>query len=119
MKVGPKDYLKLGDWNACCDRCAAKYKASELRLEWTGFRVCDICYEPRHPQDLIRPRHESRSIPWSRPPQNDYVTGLAYSLVADGSAIADGSHVADGGVGSPTDGAEIFVVFGPINSSSL
>lgn len=119
MKVGPADYFKLGDYNAICDRCATKFKASELRREWQGFMVCDVCFEPRHPQDLIIVRPERRGIPWSRPAQNDYILGLAYNLIADGSRIADGSVIADGGVGQPSDNAEVFVVFGPVNPDSL
>lgn len=34
------DYYAPGSWNANCDRCGGKYKASELRQEWTGLRVC-------------------------------------------------------------------------------
>ena len=65
-----KTYYKLNDWNALCDRCQKKYKASQLRLEWTGFRVCDDCWEPRHPQELLRTRKEDESVPWTRPDSN-------------------------------------------------
>lgn len=62
-----KDNLILGDWNAICDRCGFKYKASALKEEWTGWMVCDKCWEPRHPQDLIRGIPDDPSVPWSRP----------------------------------------------------
>ena len=35
---------------AICDRCGFQYKYSQLRKEWTGFRVCAECYEPKSPQ---------------------------------------------------------------------
>ena len=70
MIRGPKDYLKLGDHNAWCDRCGMKYKASELRKEWQGFMVCSGCYEPRNPQDFIRAIPEN-APPWSRPRNDD------------------------------------------------
>tara|TARA_R110000751_G_scaffold4750_7_gene23038 strand:+ start:1709 stop:2197 length:489 start_codon:yes stop_codon:yes gene_type:complete len=35
---------------AICDRCGFQYKYLQLREEWTGFRVCPECYEPKHPQ---------------------------------------------------------------------
>ena len=41
---------------AICDRCGFRYKYTKLRKEWTGFRVCSECYEPKHPQ-LDPPRH--------------------------------------------------------------
>ena len=61
------DNYKHGDWNAICDRCGFKYKASKLREEWTGFMVCKECYEPRHPQDFLRGVADDPSVPWSRP----------------------------------------------------
>ena len=118
MKVGARDYYRHGDHNAICDSCGFKYKASELRRRWDGFYVCDADYEERHPQDLIKPRKEKSSVPWSRPAQNDYILGLSYQL-ADGTYMADGTIIADGGAGSPTDDAEVFVVFGPVDPDSL
>jgi hypothetical protein len=35
---------------ALCDRCGREYPYLSLLEEWTGFRVCDTCYEPKHPQ---------------------------------------------------------------------
>ena len=35
---------------AICDRCGFQYKYLTLKKEWTGFRVCPECYEPKHPQ---------------------------------------------------------------------
>lgn len=37
---------------AICDRCGQRYKYLELKKEWTGFKVCPECYEPKHPQLL-------------------------------------------------------------------
>lgn len=35
---------------AICDRCGQRYFLRELKKEWTGFKVCPECYEPKHPQ---------------------------------------------------------------------
>mgnify|MGYP001169572177 FL=1 len=35
---------------ALCDRCGFEYKLHEIKKEWTGFKVCDNCFEPKHPQ---------------------------------------------------------------------
>ena len=35
---------------AICDRCGFQYPYLDLKKEWTGFRVCVECYEPKHPQ---------------------------------------------------------------------
>ena len=43
---------------AICDRCGFRYSYPKLVKEWTGFRVCQECYEPKHPQ-LIPPKNVS------------------------------------------------------------
>jgi len=66
--MGNADYLKFdGDWNALCDRCGFKFKASELKETWDNLRVCKSCWEPRHPQDFLRGFPDDSSVPWSRP----------------------------------------------------
>lgn len=35
---------------AICDQCGQRFMLSELKKEWTGFKVCQECYEPKHPQ---------------------------------------------------------------------
>lgn len=35
---------------AICDRCGQQFFLKELKKEWTGFKVCNECYEPKHPQ---------------------------------------------------------------------
>jgi hypothetical protein len=52
--MGKADYLKLGDYNAICDVCGFKYKASELQMRWDGLFVCEKDWEPRHPQDYVK-----------------------------------------------------------------
>jgi NAD-dependent SIR2 family protein deacetylase len=37
---------------AICDRCGQQYYLKELKKEWTGMKVCQECYEPKHPQLL-------------------------------------------------------------------
>lgn len=43
------NYYKLGSYNYICVRCGQKYKAEQLRTEWTGLTVCENCYDPKHP----------------------------------------------------------------------
>jgi hypothetical protein len=70
-----KTYLKLGDWNAICDVCGFKYKASELRKRWDNMRVCDKDWEERHPQDFLKVKPDHQKVPWARTEQADkYVT---------------------------------------------
>lgn len=62
-----KTHLVLGDWNAICDQCGRKYKASQLRKRWDGLMVCAEDYETRHPQEFVRGRKDSGHVPWTRP----------------------------------------------------
>ena len=70
--MGKADTLKLGDWNAICDKCGMKRKASTLRKNWEGFMVCaDTCWEPRHESDFFRIKPDNQNVPWTRPEQAD------------------------------------------------
>ncbi len=42
------------DWNAICDRCGFRYRASELKRNWQGLRVCAEDFEPRNSQEFVR-----------------------------------------------------------------
>ena len=84
--MGRADYLKLGDHNAICDRCGFKFKASDLKLEWTGWRVCKSCWEPRHPQEFLKGHKDDQQVAWNRPDSNantDVTTVDGKNLVSD------------------------------------
>jgi len=73
--MGKRDYLKHGDWNAICDRCGIKYKASELKMEWDNLFVCNDCWEERHPQDFVRGLRDDQTVPIARPrPPDLFIT---------------------------------------------
>lgn len=61
------NYYKKGDWNAICDVCGQKFKASELRRRWDNLRVCPDDFEERHPQDFLKGKKDDQSVPWARP----------------------------------------------------
>ena len=65
--MADQNSLKLGDWNAICDVCGFKFKASKLQKRWDGAMVCKDDFEHRHPMDFFRGRKEDTSVPWSRP----------------------------------------------------
>jgi len=56
-----------GTYNALCDVCGQKYKASELKLRWDGYWCCPRDWEMRHPQDLLRMFSDTRQLPYTRP----------------------------------------------------
>ena len=67
------------EWNAVCDRCGFEFKASELNLEWTGFRVCGKCLDHRHPLDYVRAPREDVAITNVRPEGVDAFTDITYT----------------------------------------
>jgi hypothetical protein len=60
-----------GAWNVICDRCGFKFKNFQCKMEWTGFFVCEKCWEPRHPQEFLRGVTDNQSVPISRPEPTD------------------------------------------------
>jgi hypothetical protein len=71
--MGRADELRLGDWNARCDRCGAKRKGSELRLTWDNLYVCPEHWEPRQPQDFVRSILENPNPPFVRNPLDTFI----------------------------------------------
>lgn len=48
------------------------YPYTTLRKEWTGFRTCQECWEPKHPQlDPIYPPPEPQAIFEPRPDRKE------------------------------------------------
>lgn len=83
-----QNWLKLGDYNAICDSCGRKYKASTMLKRWDGLFVCKEDYEIRHPQEFLRVRADKQSVPIPRPePTPDHFINVCY--LWDRSAYAD------------------------------
>lgn len=66
-----------GDWNAICDICGFKFKASQLVENWKKQKVCKDDWEPMHPQLFLRPRKEKTAVAWARP--DEVVTNTIYT----------------------------------------
>ena len=79
------NYYKGGDWNAICDVCGNKLKASTLRQRWDGLMVCADDFEFRHPQDLMKAPPPERAIPWSRPEAPDTFITVNYISASTGT----------------------------------
>lgn len=88
--MGRVGYFRNGTWNATCDQCGQPFKASSLIRDGQtrgALRVCHECYDPLHPQELMRPAVDPKPVPWSRPEPPDI-------FVQNGSG--DGLRVIDG-----------------------
>lgn len=80
--------LKLGQWNAICDRCGFKFKSGELKKDWQGLMVCNEDFELRNPQDFLRIQPERVVPDWVRPrPPDIFIENLG---LFDVMAVSDG-----------------------------
>jgi hypothetical protein len=84
-------FYKKADWKSICDRCGFLYKASQLKKEWNGLRVCKVCWEPRHPQDFVRGKKDDQSVPWTRSESTDVETDSS-AWAATTTAVPDGTN---------------------------
>lgn len=76
---------KHGDYNAICDRCGFKVKASTLKKTWDGFMVCPEDWEPRHPLDFAKGPRPERVLPFTRPEGEDVSIGPTYISTSIGT----------------------------------
>lgn len=84
----PLNSVKWGDWNAICDVCGFKFKASQMQKRWDGLMVCREDYEIKHPQLMLRVQPDNPSVPWTRPEGDEVFVGPACFLWMQ-SAYAD------------------------------
>lgn len=76
-----------GDWKYDCQRCGFTFPSSKIKKEWTGLHVCSSCWEPKHPQLMIKVREETARPSYvNKDPITDYV--LVCTIQAS-SAYAD------------------------------
>lgn len=87
--MGRADYYAPGDWNAWCDECGFKYKASKLRKRYDGFMVCQSCWEPRHPSEMRRAKAETATPTFVRP----FRYNFGEEIELDGGYLADGIDI--------------------------
>ena len=70
--INNANYYARGTYNAICDRCGFKMKATDMALTWDNHFVCrDTCWEPRHPQDFLRGIPDRQGVPIARPDQDN------------------------------------------------
>ncbi len=93
------------EYNAICDGCGRKFKASELRKRWDGYMMCKDDWEPRHSLDFYRVKNDSHQLPFSHPESEDIDVSPSTNLF---------------GATDPTAGTAIDYDFGTIwlNTSS-
>lgn len=84
-----KNYYLSGEFNVTCDRCSKKIKAHKAKHEWTGFIVCEDCFETRHPQDFVKAQTDKITVPFTRPIPTYVFTGVTYPFYCDTGYVQD------------------------------
>ena len=72
-----------GDYLVKCDKSGFVCKRSECRYTWDGKLVRADFWEPRHPQDIIRPYSDNDSVPDGNtriPDPPPFVNDMYYDL---------------------------------------
>jgi len=108
-----QNWLKLGDYNAICDSCGRKFKASSLLKRWDGLLVCREDYEVRHPQLSLRIKGDKQTVPIPRPDQV-VDTFLPYCDLWTSSPMADFGTADCAIVGGNTNINILIDVFNPV-----
>jgi len=98
---------------AICDRCGFRFKYSKLRKEWTGFRVCSECYEPKHPQlEPVRHVADPEALRNPRPSVNaSAVAGSGVVSTIDPNFM---TTVTGDSIGSAFDGIKATISVGTV-----
>jgi len=86
----------LGDWNAICDMCGRRFKASELIKNWKGLMVCPEDWEPRHVLDFFRLPGEKIDVPFARTDPDE-----VFGQSTDAIGFVDPPTFADTTTGDP------------------
>lgn len=76
------------DYNAICDVCGFKYKASFLRKRWDGLMVCEADYEQRHIADFYATRNDTHILPYIRSKEGLTAYPHLGSYTVDGSGVS-------------------------------
>jgi len=90
MGIRPTGF-RSGDWLIRCDTCGFIVLASQTRKQWDGAIVCHPCFDPRHPQEILRTTKDRIVPPFIRPEEEGVFppdTGCSRSARC-GFAIAD------------------------------
>ena len=101
---------------ALCDRCGFQYKLLDLKKEWTGFKVCPQCYEPKaaqleplphvaDPESLYEPRPDLDKAS-AKGVVRTYAANTMYSVTDDPIGYAFDGLEAEGEVGTVEAGGD-------------
>jgi len=110
-----QNWLKLGDYNAICDSCGRKFKASTMRKRWDGLFVCKEDYEIKHPQLSLKVRGDKQQVPIPRPESTDQF--LEFCDIWTSSPMADFGTADCAFVGGNTSVQVLIDIYNPCSEA--
>lgn len=60
-------FYSIGESNVICDQCGRAFKSNQLKKRWDNAWTCNMCWEPRHPQDFVRGIKDNQAPALDRP----------------------------------------------------
>lgn len=84
---------------AICDRCGQRYPYKVLKKEWTGFKTCTECYEPKHPQ--LEPKRGINEPIAIYEPRPDTVSTVLVSIWQGGDSTIAANGMQPASVAKP------------------
>ena len=93
---------ELGKWLVICQRCGFKKTNDQIAKEpVTNLLVCrDTCWEPRHPQEFVRPRPDEQKVAFTAPEPADTFVSVTYADVGPSGDIPAGTFNTTDTIGS-------------------
>jgi len=107
-----RNWLKLGDYNAICDSCGRKFKASTMSKRWDGLFVCEEDFEIKHPQLTLKVHADKQVVPIPRPDPPDQF--IEFCDIWKSSPMADFGTADCAVVGGNTGIPVLIDIFNPV-----
>lgn len=79
-----------GDPKAFCQSCGHTMHLSDLKKDYRGVLTCDRCWDPRHPQELVRPIKEPK-LPYTSPEPADVFNNAVCNSTTKRAAAGEGT----------------------------
>lgn len=81
----------IGKWLVLCQVCGLKKTNDQIRKRWDGLLVCQDDWEPRHPQEFVRPRPDDQSVPFTNPEPADVFVDVTFDQTGAHHDIPSGT----------------------------
>jgi len=89
--------------NFICDTCSFRYPYTTAFMTWDNFRVCNECYEPKHPQ--LDPVHiPADAVSLWKPRPDSSVSESENGIIITTNASAGGMTFGSDPIGTIFDG---------------